>query len=53
MNANVELFNDPIGSPSCLQVDIAFYRPSTKLREGPLSFCSVCMWGGGGEGGCT
>ena len=50
MNANVKLFNNPNGPVSCLQVDIAFCRPPTKLREGPLSFCSVCVWGGGGEG---
>ena len=45
MNANVELCNDPNGPASCLQVDITFCRPPTKLREGPLSFCSL----GGGE----
>ena len=47
MNANVELYNDPNGPPLFLQVDIAFCRPPIKLREGPLSFCSL---GGGGGG---
>ena len=44
MNANVELFNDPNGPPSCLQVDIAFYRLPMKLWEGNV-FSRVCQHG--------